>query len=184
MSIPISSQKYRRLSIPVILAFIIIIHSGCATLPDYEKPRVSLNNIALKEAESVAPILILNLTVENPNDFSFDITGLDVTLKLNNHILAHGLSNQLVTIPRYGNGQLNVEAAIDLLSFLKQFLALITQQEFNYEVSGHVRIAKGLFRDQKIDFSETGDIDPDDIFGPSKKPKSKDGNNTNRSGEF
>lgn len=183
MPISTSSRKTRRLSI-LTLVLVILIHSGCVTLPDYEKPRISLNNIALKETESVTPMLILNLNVDNPNDFSFDITGLDMTLRLNDHVLAHGVSNQQVTIPRYGSGQLNVAASIDLLSFLQQFLALVTQQEFNYEVRGHVQVAKGLFRDQKIDFSESGDIAADDIFGSGRKPKSKSGNNPNRTGVF
>ena len=184
MQIPTSSRKPRWFSIAILLALVVLIHSGCATLPDHEKPRITLNNIVLKETESIAPILILNLNIENPNDFSFDITGLDMTLRLNDHVLAHGLSNQQVTIPRYSSGQLNVEASMDLLNFLQQFFALVTQQEFTYEVSGHVKVAKGLFPNQKIEFSETGDIDADDLFDSGKKPKSKSGNNPNRTGVF
>jgi LEA14-like dessication related protein len=145
-----------------LLAFLSLILIACATLSNYERPRVYLTDLQFQEASMLAQTFLLRLRIDNPNDTALPINGIDVKLGLNGYSLAQGLSNQSLSVPRFGSADIEVRATTTLLSLVQQILSLQnqSQQQLSYEIAGRLHLARTLgFRRYSFPFQEKGVLD-------------------------
>lgn len=134
--------------------------TACATFPNYQQPRVYLTNLQLQQAGLFAQTFLLYLRVDNPNDTAISLNGIDVSISLNGHSLAQGLSNQLVSIPRFGSAAIKVQATTTLISLVQQVLSLQNKSKLTYEIAGRLYLDRTLgFNRSSFPFQEEGVLD-------------------------
>jgi len=127
--------------------------AGLGTRP--EPPSLALSDLRLVDATLFAQRYLLELQVQNPNPFDLAIDGTACELLLNGQLFASGVSNQPVTVPRYGTGVLRVEATSTLVGLFRQLTELERSQaqSFRYQLRGHVSL-KG----SRLPFDQSGEI--------------------------
>ncbi len=133
--------------------------AGCANLSTFEQPRVSVVDVQLRGGKLLAQKFLVTLRIDNPNDYGFKINGAVVDVFLNDQPLARGLSNQKISIPKYGSADVNVVATVQVLDMLKQIMALGTQRAIDYQVKGHMNVSRGWTGDIRIPFEQKGELD-------------------------
>lgn len=117
---------------------------GCAGVYRYaEPPRVTLAGLRILDLTLFEQRYLLALRVQNPNSVELPIEGMTYTLDVNGSELAHGVNNQKVTIPAFGEQVLHISAVADVLSTLEQLRRWEhwPPQKLDYQLSGRVHIA-------------------------------------------
>lgn len=100
--------------------------AGCATLhPDYETPTVNVIAVRALPGESLTPQFAIDLRIINPNRNPLALRGVAYTLTLEGHKILTGVANELPTIPGYGEGDVTLIAAANLLGSIRFFTDLI-----------------------------------------------------------
>lgn len=132
---------------------------ACAALaPRLESPRVSLADLQLEQFGVFEQRYRLSLRVQNPNDVELPIAGMEFRLYLNDEEFAHGLSDQRVTLPAFGEQLVEVQVTSGITGILGQVQRLGSGElkTFSYRLAGHV---KPLHRTLKYPFEYRGEID-------------------------
>ncbi len=133
--------------------------AGCANLSTFEQPRVSVTDVQLRGGRLLAQEFLVTLRIDNPNDYGFDIKGVAADVLLNGQPLARGLSNQHLAVSAYGSVSVPIIASVQTLDLLQQVMELGTQQAIEYQVKGHLSVARGWTRDLRIPFNQKGTLD-------------------------
>lgn len=100
--------------------------AGCATLqPGYETPSVSITSFEALPTDGIVPKFRIGLHIVNPNRTALNLKGVAYTIFLENHKVITGVSNQLPKIEPYGEGDVILNAAVDLFSSIGFFTDLL-----------------------------------------------------------
>ncbi|GEM20400.1 LEA type 2 family protein [Nitrosococcus oceani] len=143
-----------------VLALLSLALMACATLSNYERPRVYLTDFQFREASMLAQNFLLRLRIDNPNDAALSINGMEVSLNLNGHPLAQGLSNQSFSVPRFGSAEVEMQVTTTFINLVQQMLSLQGQRVLNYEIAGQLHLARALgFGRRVFPFQEKGVLD-------------------------
>jgi LEA14-like dessication related protein len=114
----------------IIISLVSIFFSGCATLqPGYETPVVSITSFKAVPTESMVPYFEIGLHVVNPNRTPLNLKGISYTLSLEGHKVMTGVSNELPRIDAYGEGDVVLNASVDLFNSIVFFTDLIRNQK-------------------------------------------------------
>lgn len=147
--------------------------AGCAMISGkVEPPSVHVASVSLTGATLFEQQYKLGLRLQNPNDFDLPIEALSYEIELNDKPFAKGLSNQAVTVPRYGTALLEVEGISTLGELLRQYkqLARGDLKGLHYLIKGHVSLQGG----PKVPFDRRGEIGlPDAPPADSSKPRAR-----------
>jgi LEA14-like dessication related protein len=110
-----------------------------------QAPKVSLADFELRGGNLVEQRFALKLRVQNPNDREIAIQGLSFDIDLNGKPFAHGVGDKAATVPRFGEGIVEVEAVSNLGNLLRQIgdLAKSGRDGVPYRVKGQV-LADGI----------------------------------------
>lgn len=113
--------------------------AGCSAMT-MKSPEVSLSDVRIEEFGLLEQRLGLKLRVMNPNDADLPIDGVSFEVDVNGQSLAKGVSNKPVTVPRFGEAQLDVSAVATLGSLLRQLgkLAKDGRDAVEYRVHGRL----------------------------------------------
>lgn len=136
--------------------------AGCTLLrmQGAEPPRVSITSLTLTDLSLFEQRFAVGLRLQNPNEFPLPITGFDYTLALNGEPFATGVSDQSVTVPALGEGEVVVYVSSNLLDTLDQFRRW--QQDppevLDYALTGRLSLADVPVR---LPFEYTGQVDLD-----------------------
>lgn len=144
----------RALSATLMIASLAV--AGCVTPEMLEEPRISLQNVRIMKAEGLMQTLLVDLLIENPNDFSIPVTGLDFALNVNGADFARGLSNQRVVIPRLGQATVPVEVNVSLLSVVRLLQTFRAAQALDYAIDGKIYLDHFVMR--TVPFDRTGSL--------------------------
>lgn len=139
--------------------------AGCVSL-QLQAPHVTVADIDLVDATLLEQRFALKLRVQNPNDADIAIRGLNVDVEVNGQHFARGVSDQAVTLPRFGEAVLEVNAVSDLGSLWRQIMALRKggRQGLEYRISG--RLAMGGVGE--VPFESRGELKLPDV--PHRSP--------------
>ena len=103
---------------------------GCAGLqPGYEAPVVTITSFEALPTQSVVPRFKIGLHIVNPNRTPLDLKGVSYTIALEGHKIMTGVSNKLPHIDAYGEGDVELNAAVDLFSSIGLFTDLMRNQK-------------------------------------------------------
>lgn len=100
----------------IVIAILALTTIGCAGVPsDYDTPTVKVRSFLPVTSGGALPDFEIVLRVVNPNREPLKLTGLAYTIALEGRDLMTGVSNDLPTIPAYGEGDLSVTASVSLI---------------------------------------------------------------------
>ena len=97
-----------------------LILAGCATLgPDFETPSVQVVSVSLLPPEDMAPRFTIGLRVMNPNRADLPLKGAAYTVRLEDREIITGVTNDLPTIPGYGEAMVTLNATLNWMQGLE-----------------------------------------------------------------
>jgi len=126
--------------------FAILSLGACASLPNRDPLTVDVAGIESLPGEGLELRLAVKIRIQNPNDVAVEYTGAALSLDLNGHKLASGVSAEVGTVPRYGETVFTVPVTISALNMARQVLGFVNAQnqtEVPYRVHG--KLEGGLF---------------------------------------
>jgi len=130
-----------------LLSFIVILLTGCAGLThDYETPRVNVTSFKSLPREGIAPRFEIGLHIINPNRTPLELEGISYSLNLEGHEVMTGVSNQLPVIEAYGEGDVIIQAGIDLLGSIQLVMGLMSKQRNKFTYSLKAKLDPGGLR--------------------------------------
>ncbi len=149
----------------IIVFTVLAAAAGCAALaPRLEKPHLSLARVQMQEGSGVMEQrLLVGVRVANPNDRDLPVKGLKLSLDLDGHHVAEGVSARSFVVPARSEAEFDLEVTANLAGTL---LKLVTRrgglrEGVPYRVTGKVDTRIGMLR--SIPFSDEGRISIDDL---------------------
>lgn len=133
-----------RLGCLLILAAVAL--SACSTWPNRDPLMIDVAGIESLPGEGMELRLLVKVRVQNPNDAAVDYSGVALTLDLNDIRLASGVSDDVGTVPRYGESVFAIPVTISAFDMARHVLALTNTSDrgdVSYRVEG--KLQGGLF---------------------------------------
>lgn len=110
--------KHSRVVLLTLLGLALL--SGCASLvPKLDPPKVSLVSFKTLPGSAGTPRFEIKLRVMNPNKQTLDIAGISYSVDLLGKELITGVSNNIAPIAGYSEGDVTLEAGLQLLELLQ-----------------------------------------------------------------
>lgn len=141
----------------VTLMFAIGMLAACASIPNYEPPRVSVVGIESAKGEGMELRFNVKLRIQNPNTVEINYQGMMVDLIVDGRRLATGLSNQAGKVPSYGETVYTLPVSISAIDAAMQFVDYMQkpqQSAIPYEIKG--KLESGMFG--SVRFSDKGSL--------------------------
>lgn len=128
----------KNVSWALFLIFLVLI-AGCAGFqPGYETPTVSITSFEALPAEGMIPRFQIRLHIINPNRTTLYLKGLSYTVSLEGHNIITGVSNSLPEIEPYGEGNVVLDASVDLfnsLGFITDLIRRHGRDQISYDLN-------------------------------------------------
>lgn len=142
-----------------LILLLVILFQGCAGLgTGYEAPSVSVSSFRALPGEGVVPRFEIGLHIVNPNREPLDLVGVAYTITVEGHRILTGAANDLPRIAAYGEGDIRLQAGVDLISSILFFRDLARggdQDQFTYTLEAKLDV--GAFT-PVIRVSQKGDF--------------------------
>jgi hypothetical protein len=151
------SNNLRRLGRDLLLTAVAAT-AGCANLPNRDPLIVNVANIEPLPGEGMELNLAIRLRVQNPNDAVVAYSGAALWLDLNGRRLASGVTNEIGSVPRYGEAVFTIPVTISAFDMARQVLGFVNAENTNevqYRVRG--KLEGGLFGTRR--FRDEGTFD-------------------------
>ena len=113
----------------LVLSLFILFSTGCSVLNQgYETPVVSVRSFKALPAHGMAPEFEVKLHIVNPNRSDLNLVGVAYTLSIEDHKIFTGVSNELPTIPGYGEKDIVLNGSLNLFGGVRLFSDLVRNQ--------------------------------------------------------
>ena len=132
-------------------AFLIIAAAlaGCSGMPlRPDPPIISLAGLSPIEIGLFEQRYLVRLRIQNPNSYALPIARVSYKIEINDREFAHGVSRKGVTIPRQGEGVLELEVVSNLQALLAQLNSLMGAESpgLSYRLSGDISLVNRAFK--------------------------------------
>lgn len=120
--------------------------AACATLSQRDPLFIDVAGIEQVPGEGMELNLAVRIRVQNPNDTAVRYDGLALALDVNGRTLASGLSDDIGTVPRYGQKVITIPVTISAFDVARQVFGAMDSDdpaEVRYELRG--KLDGGLF---------------------------------------
>lgn len=126
--------------------------SACTWLQPLEPPIVDVSNIMLLPPDQGEQRVRLSLRVQNPNEHSLKVKGLQFALRLNGNDVLSGISNQRAELPALGETTLQVDVGLSVFGGLGLLRELVghPDEPLRYALKGKLYLDEGLMPDLRI----------------------------------
>ena len=148
--------KYLRCAVLVLLGMAFF--GGCASLTqEFDPPKVNLESFRSLPSEGGAPRFEIVLRIINPNAQPLDIAGISYSVELLGKELITGVANDIAPIEGYGEGEVTLEAGLQLFELLRLLASLgeTASQPLVYKFSAKIDF-NGFMPTQRIE--DSGEI--------------------------
>jgi len=146
----------RRLALAA-LACLALLGGGCAALPKYEAPKLSVVSLKMQGGDIFSQRILLRMRVFNPNTRELPIEGLTYTIEVNDAELGNGGTSSPFTVPAMGEAEFDMQITTNLASALGSLLSRKNSSEtLDYRLRGKVNLSSGFLR--HIPFDERGSV--------------------------
>ncbi|TRX73322.1 LEA type 2 family protein [Pseudomonas mangiferae] len=136
--------------------------SGCSTwfTGSFVRPDVRLLKVDVVKARLVEQEFLLRFRIDNPNDVSLPVRGLDYTVYLNDILLASGESNRWFSVPANGHYTFDVPVHTNLWRHIRYIVKLLEKPDepVRYRLQGEVRT--GMLFGKDVRLQRDGEIIP------------------------
>ncbi len=133
---------------------------ACATLQNSDPLVVDVAGIETLPSEGAELRLLVSIRIQNPNDSPVEFNGAAIDLDVNGRRLASGVSDEVGTIPRYGEALLAMPVTISAFNVARQIFGVMNQpnvDEVSYRLRG--KLEAGLLGTRR--FTYEGAFQPD-----------------------
>ena len=135
---------------------------GCSSwlTDDFRDPEVRLLKVDVVKAKLLEQKFVLRFRIDNPNDISLPIRGLNYNVKLNGVLLAEGQSDKSFTVPARGHQTFDVPVRTNLWRHLKRIVNSLKDPDepISYQLQGEVKT--GLMFGRSVHLQRNGEIIP------------------------
>jgi LEA14-like dessication related protein len=139
------------------LGMLLALLSGCSLFaPKFERPNLSVTNIQLLDGNFFAQNFLVRLKIQNPNNQSLPVNGLNADLKIAGEPFASGVTNRAFTVPAFGETEFEMTVSANMAMGLLKLLAKNQDQRdsIDYQLDGKVSIDRAFMR--SIPFHQSG----------------------------
>jgi LEA14-like dessication related protein len=142
----------------LMLALACLAFTGCAVLPKFEAPKLSVVSMKMQSADIFSQRLLVRMRVLNPNARELPIKGIEYRIEVGGAELAQGLTDAPFVVPSMGEAEFDVQVTANLATALSRFLSKrgSSQDTLDYRLIGSVALSSGFLR--RIPFDERGSI--------------------------
>ncbi|REE18869.1 LEA14-like dessication related protein [Paraburkholderia sp. BL27I4N3] len=119
----------RSVRLATFLALVALTLNGCAGLFGGDPVRVNVAGIEPIDSQGFEMRFNVKLRVQNPNDSAVSFNGVSLDLELNGKPFASGVSDQVGTVPRYGETVVNVPLTVPAFAAVRQAFAFVGATE-------------------------------------------------------
>jgi LEA14-like dessication related protein len=158
MSKRVVNKRTGRYATAVMAAIVLVLSAGCASFGSgREAPRVSLSDIRVLEASLFEQQYAVTLRIQNPSDRSLSLRGSSVDLEVNGRDFGHGVSDDHVTVPPFGDAKIEVRMVSTLFGMVRLIQGLRDRgaEPLTYELSGWLKVDGRL---GSVGFREAGEF--------------------------
>jgi LEA14-like dessication related protein len=141
----------------ILLLLPALLLGGCATLPNYDPPDVTVAGIESMPGEGMELRLLVKLRVQNPNDAAIDYDGVAVKLEVFDKTFATGVTDVKGSVPRFGESVITVPVTVSVLRMVKNVIGMLDGKpiaSIPYEMSG--KLNTGVFSSYR--FASKGEL--------------------------
>lgn len=127
------NRTFVQRSLPfLVLSFLLLFCVGCSVLaPDYDPPVVTVSSFKAVPGLGMTPRFEVGLHVVNPNRSDLSLIGVAYTLTIEDHKIFTGVSNDLPTVPGYGEKDILLTGSMNLLGSVSLFSDLLRNRSRN-----------------------------------------------------
>lgn len=118
-------NRKRRAILPLLALLALLALGGCATMPNYDPPDVTVAGIEPLQGEGMEVRLLVKLRVQNPNDRPIEFNGASVKLEVLDKTFATGVSDQAGSVPRFGEAVVAVPVTVSVLRMVRNVIGLL-----------------------------------------------------------
>ena len=151
-----NAKIIKKLILPLLL---VAVFAGCASTGKIsEPPYITLSNINLLNVGVFEQRYRIMMRIQNPNDVVISIKGMSYQIFINEQNFARGVSNKSIIIPEFGEEVVEIVAASDLTSMLRQFQELMSggTKKVSYRLTGKAKLTN---RVRRLPFEYKGELD-------------------------
>ena len=131
--------------------------AGCAVLPKYEAPKLSVVSLKLQSGDIFSQRVQVRMRVFNPNARELPVKGITYRIEVNEAELGQGATSAPFTVPSMGEVEFDMQFTANLAGALAKLLSRRnSSEELAYRLVGDVNLASGLLR--RIPFDERGSV--------------------------
>lgn len=138
---------------------LLLILAGCAGLGSYrDSVRVTVSDIQVLDSTLLEQLYAVTLRIQNRGDRAIAIRGGSFDLAINGRAFGSGVTDQQVTVPAFGDAQVEVRMVSTVFGMLRLIEGLQEGRgggALDYDISGRFAV-EGLFGG--LGFRESGEI--------------------------
>ena len=135
----------------------LLLTAGCAALPKFEAPKLSVVSMKVQSADFFSQRIKVRMRVLNPNARELPIKGITYRIEVNDAELAQGLTDTPFIVPAMGEAEFDVQVTANVAVALAKLLGRRGSQDtLDYRLIGSVALSSGFLR--RIPFDERGSV--------------------------
>jgi len=129
--------------------------AACALAPKLTTPRLTVVGVQVVGGDLISQRLKVRLHVDNPNDRTLPVAGIDYTLEVDGQALATGESAASFVVPALGSAEFDMNVTTNVAGAVIRLLSRgADSQSIAYHLTGRISLSSGLLR--SIPFEQRG----------------------------
>jgi uncharacterized membrane protein YGL010W/LEA14-like dessication related protein len=136
-------------------SLLLVVLAACTNITQRDPLNIDVAGIEQVPGEGMEMVLAVRIRVQNPNDTPVEYDGVALSLDINDRNLASGVSDEVGTVPRYGETVFTIPVTISAFDVARQIYGFMQGEnpnEVKYSVQG--KLEGGLFGTRR--FSDEG----------------------------
>ncbi|MBC8184238.1 LEA type 2 family protein [candidate division KSB1 bacterium] len=119
--------------------------SKSGDVPLIKIPKVNIGSLKLKKLSFSGADLLLNLELDNPNNFSFVLDKLNYDFAINSKTWAKGLTQEKLSIKKKGKSTVSIPLTLNFMQMGRTIYNIITSNKtLNYNLIGDVDLNSSI----------------------------------------
>ena len=139
-----------------VAAAVALLSCGCALAPRFTTPQLTVVGVQLEASDLLTQHLKVRVHVQNPNDRTLPIKGIEYTLEVDGQPFATGDSASSFVVPALGEAEFDMNVTTNMAGMLVRLLARPSDERASvpYRLTGKISLSEGWL--QSIPFEQHG----------------------------
>ncbi len=137
---------------------VVLLISGCTTMPPEERPEITVSNIEMTEATLFETTMVVAVRISNPSMTPIVIEGASFKLVLDGKKVGRGMMKEEVRVDSLDSGLGSAVFYINNASALLRLRDIMERKAIGYGIVGHLYLQRGSGT-TKIKVEQLGRLD-------------------------